>query len=316
VNELARPVCEVCRVLRHAARAALACVLACIGCDAAAEPPARWRDCTEPSCPWLVTLHPGRFLMGSPVSEVGRLPNEGPRHPVHIAYRLAVTETPITRGQFRAYVRATGRRPAGGCNAWNGRAWQVDKARDWEHPGFAQTDDDPVVCVSWHEAQAYACWLSLKTGHDYRPLSEAEWEFAARAGSAARYAFGDDERALCAHANVADRAARSALAKVQTDCDDGFAYTAPVRSFPPNAWGLYDMHGNVWQWVRDCYADQSYESAPTDGSAVQIRPCRERVLRGGGWNNGSDMQRLAYRDHDRPSGRHANTGLRLARTLP
>src|SRR5262249_50555663 len=155
------------------------------------------------------------FLMGSPASEDGRLANEGPQHTVFIAYRVALTEAPITRGQFRAYVRATRRRPMRGCNVWTGRDWRVDPARDWEDPGFAQTDEDPVVCVSWHDAQAYACWLSLRTGHSYRLLSEAEWEYAARAGSQARYAFGDDERDLCLHANVADRAAAAVLGEVQ-----------------------------------------------------------------------------------------------------
>ena len=316
MNPLARPACKAFPGRRHAARAALSCALACSACCANAEPPARWRDCPDPSCPWVVALQAGHFLMGSPASEAGRLANEGPRHLVNIAYRLAITETPITRGQFRAYVQATGRRPVRGCNAWNGRDWQVDTARDWEHPGFAQTDDDPVVCVNWHEAQAYAGWLSLRTGHPYRLLSEAEWEFAARAGSNARYAFGNDERELCAHGNVGDRAARAALGVVTIDCDDGFTYTAPVRSFPPNAWGLYDMHGNVWQWVGDCFADRGYAGAPTDGSAVQGRPCHQRVLRGGGWNNSAAVQRSAYRDHARPGGRHANAGLRLARPLP
>jgi formylglycine-generating enzyme required for sulfatase activity len=255
-------------------------------------------------------------MMGSPAQEADRLANEGPRHQVVIAYRLAVTEAPITRGQFRAYVQATGRRPIRGCNVWNGRDWQVDKVHDWERPGFAQTDEDPVVCVSWYDAQAFAGWLSRKTAQRYRLLSEAEWEFAARAGSDARYAFGDNERDLCAYGNVADRAASAVIGKVQTDCNDGFAYTAPVRSFRPNAWGLYDVHGNVWQWVQDCFADAGYQATLTGGLAMHSLPCRERVLRGGGWNNSPKVQRVAFRDHARASGRHANAGLRLARVLP
>lgn len=152
---------------------------------------ARFRDCQSPKCPWLIPLNMGSFVMGSPHDEAGRGEDESPRHHVVIAYRFAVSETEITREQFSAFVKATGYRIPSGCNVLNGEHWQFDKLRDWEHPGFDQSDEHPVVCINWHDAQAYASWLSRETGHVYRLLSEAEWEFAARAGTNTRYSFGE-----------------------------------------------------------------------------------------------------------------------------
>ena len=254
--------------------------------------------------------------MGSPASESGRYDDEGPQHPVRIDYRLAVTETEITRGQFRAFVEAT-QHDMKGCSFWDGKEWLLKAENDWLAPGFAQTDEHPVVCVSWNDAQAYAQWLSQKTRQRYRLLSEAEWEFAARAGTTARFSFGNDDSVLCVYANVADNTAKATVARWGiADCTDGHVYTAPVRSFKPNQWGLYDMHGNAWEWVQDCHWQKDYSGAPEDGSSVNDPNCTSRLLRGGAWNYGPGGARSAFRNDVDLTYRFSITGLRVTRILP
>lgn len=275
-----------------------------------AVPPAgtRFRDCEDNACPSLVVLPEGRFTMGSPAGEQGRYDDEGPQHEVRIGYRLAVMEAEVTRGQYRAFVGDT-RRVQTGC-AGGG---------NWQQPGFEQTDDHPVVCVSWDDGRAFAQWLSRRTGKAYRLLSEAEWEYAARAGSQSRYSFGDDDRKLCRFANVADRSAKAQFpVGLTVDCDDGAVHTSSVRKYQPNAFGLYDMHGNVWEWVQDCWPEgqKGYEEAPSDGSALQASACSRRLLRGGAWNSFPWSARSALRLRGDPSDRVGFTGLRLARMLP
>jgi formylglycine-generating enzyme required for sulfatase activity len=182
----------------------------------------------------------------------------------------------------------------------------------------------PVACVSWNDAKAYAAWLSKKTGRDYRLLSEAEWEYAARgrvptaAGPAPRYSFGDDETAMCRNGNVADRTARRDVFTsgrgTVFPCDDGYAYTAPTGSFLPNGFGLYDMLGNVWEWMEDCYRD-SYAGAPSDGAAWLSGDCGHRVLRGGAWFDSPALLRAAYRSWSGTGDRTNGYGFRVARTL-
>jgi formylglycine-generating enzyme required for sulfatase activity len=172
------------------------------------------------ACPWMVVVPAGNFLMGSPDSEKGRFRDEGPQHTVRIAKPFAVMEAEVTRGQFALFVKEAGYTQKGGsCK--------------WDQLSFAQTDEHPVVCVDWDGAKALATWLSQRTGKPYRLLSEAEWEYAARAGSTTRYYFGDDENDLCRYANVANCKGR---------------VTAPVKNFKPNAFKLYDMTGNAWEW--------------------------------------------------------------------
>ncbi len=169
--------------------------------------------------------------------------------------------------------------------------------------------------MNWNDAQAYARWLGQRTGQRYRLPSEAEWEYAARAGTTTRYSFGDDETRLCAYANVADRAAKSVFPTWETPrCSDGHVYTASVHSFEPNAWALHDMHGNAWEWVQDCKA--GYKGAPTDGSAVEFRECAARLLRGGAWSSIPRNTRSAVRNGSSPTNRFNFTGLRLTRMLP
>ena len=140
-----------------------------------------FRDC--PDCPDMIVVPPGHFDMGSPDSEAGRDNDEGPVHQVTVGYRFAVGVHEVTRGEFGRFVSATNRVMGNKCATWRNDRWRDESGTNWRHPGFSQTDDHPVVCVSWNDAKAYARWLSRETGQRYRLLSESEWEYVARAGS-------------------------------------------------------------------------------------------------------------------------------------
>jgi formylglycine-generating enzyme required for sulfatase activity len=249
--------------------------------DAQAAPPttasarSRQRDrFTDDSAdgPELVLLPAGRFQMGSTQEErqlaldagarKAWLEREAPVHWVDIAKPFAIGRHPVTVGQWRQFVTGT--------------RWKGASGVHWAAPGFAQDDDHPVVGVTWHDAQLYLRWLSTRTGKRYRLASEAEWEYACRAGSTTPFSFGDTIRPE--QANYDARFAWSGNASAVPRRG-----TAPVGSYPANPWGLCDMHGNVWEWVQDVM-HESYDGAPPDGGAWeeggdQLR----RVLRGGSW---------------------------------
>jgi formylglycine-generating enzyme required for sulfatase activity len=255
-----------------------------------------------PTAPKMILVHAGNFSMGSPVSEQGRNSNET-QHPVTIRHDFAVGKYAVTRAEFAAFVDATGfmSNDADGCFVYDGKDWNKSLSASWRQPGFEQFDNDPVVCVSWNDAQAYSAWLSQETGHHYRLLSESEYEFAARAGTTTAYWWGDQVdtgRANCG------------------DCGSKWdkKSTSPVGSFQANPFGLYDMNGDVWQWLNDCWND-NYRGAPTDGSAWATGNCERRVQRGGGWSNNSKYSRAALRSWDGAGIRYADNGFRLARIL-
>jgi formylglycine-generating enzyme required for sulfatase activity len=265
----------------------------------------------------MVVIPAGRFIMGSPDGEAERDPDESPMREVTFVRPFALSRTEVTRGQYAAFVRATGRETGMGCSVWSDTKWELKADASWQAPGFAQDDTHPVVCISWHDAAAYAAWLARRTGKPYRLPSEAEWEYAARAGTRTAYFSGDDPHAICAHDNGHDLTSK----KVHTgmpwppvDCDDGFAETAPVGSFPPNPFGIHDVHGNVWEWLADCYAD-SYAAAPENGTAVDAQPCAQRVYRGGGWSVERRGRRAANRGRYDPAQRYGQLGLRVALDL-
>lgn len=281
---------------------------------------ARLRDCDDDTlCPWLRVLPVQPFTMGSPDSERGRFDNEGPAHPVALAERFALMETEVTRAQFARFVAASGWVVPQGCEviSADGTTFKNQPGASWLRPGFEQAGDHPVVCVSWNDAVAYAHWLSGQTRQTYRLPTEAEWEYAVRAGSDRRYSFGDDERDLCRHANVADRTARERFPDATiADCTDGLVFTAAVRGRSANRFGLFDLHGNVWEWVADCWHD-SYRNAPVDGRSWESN-CTDRdrrVVRGGGWVGIPESTRSAFRSDGAADGRSYYTGFRLARTL-
>lgn len=293
-----------------------------------------FRDC--PACPEMVWIPPGRFIMGSeePDSNVfterpgarlyddGRYSlgledgdaDEGPRHVVHIAHFLAVAKYEVTVGEFRRFVDASGYTPTG-CTRWFGNAWQRDSTSDWNSPGHELSDTHPVVCVSWDDAQRYLQWLNERTGKIYRLLSEAEWEYVARAGSVGEWPWSKSGDSSCRHANIADQAARDKVKGasnwVVAKCRDGYGYTAPVGGFPANAFGLHDMAGNVWEWVEDCW-HEGYEGAPINGEARSSGDCGLRVLRGASWIDQPDDARVANRTSGVPGGRYDYVGFRIA----
>jgi formylglycine-generating enzyme required for sulfatase activity len=255
-----------------------------------------FRDCRD--CPLLRVLPAGKFLMGSPDRELGRQASEGPQHEVKVPHAFAIGVYDVTRGQFAVFARETGYASDPKCD------WRSPKARGQP---ISQRDSDPVVCVSWGDAQAYTKWLSSKTGHFYRLPSEAEWEYAARAGSGEPRPWGS--ASTRDFANYGSDQCCSAFAASR----DRWLYTSPVGSFRSNAFGLYDMLGDVWQRTDDCGHD-NFSGAPGDGSAwVTGGDCKLRIIRGGGWFVPLDELRSAARAADPAEFRKNDIGFRVVR---
>ena len=244
--------------------------------------------------PEMVVLPAGRFYMGC-VSGMGCSNRERPIREVSIAEPFAISIHEVTLDEYDRFTAATGR-PQVGDGGW-GRGRR------------------PAVNVSWSDAQEYVAWLSGETGGAYRLLTEAEWEYAARAGSTTQFHFGDHPMELCRHGNHADVSVPERVEWRNTLCSDRIALeTAEVGSYAPNPWGLHDIHGNVWEWVEDCW-NGTYEDAPGDGRAWTQGDCSRRVLRGGSWNNRPALLRAAGRNGVSAGERGLNIGFRVARTL-
>lgn len=254
------------------------CCVTALTSAAAAQPGKTVRDC--PSCPELVVVPAGSFMMGSNKGK----PDEKPVHKVTIAKPFAVGKFEVTFAEWDACVAA------GGCQ---------HKPLD---EGWGR-GKRPVIDVSWDFiTKQYLPWLSRKTGKTYRLLSEAEWEYAARAGTTNVYSWGDD------------------VGKGNANCDGCGSqwenkHTAPVGSFKANPFGLHDMYGNVWERVQDCHLADDYKDAPTDGSARNKKDCEAHVLRGGSWRDSPRYLRAAYRGRDNPDFRSFYDGFRVARDL-
>jgi formylglycine-generating enzyme required for sulfatase activity len=262
-----------------------------------------FRDC--PDCPEMVVVPAGSFTMGSPANEPEHYASESPQHEVTIAKPFAAGKYAVTRDEFEAFMKASGRKMDGGCYVWTGSEWKQDGAKSYRSPGFEQTGSHPVVCVNWEDATAYAAWLSKRTGKEYRLLTEAEREYAARAGAKTPFWWGS--------AISPDRANYNGNSVYKGGQNGEWRQkTMPVKSFKPNPWGLYQVHGNVYDWVEDCWHD-GYSGAPTDGSAWTAGDCRLHVLRGGSWSNFPRALRAAYRFRDWV--RNSIAGFRLARTF-
>jgi formylglycine-generating enzyme required for sulfatase activity len=286
-----------------------------VAADQALPPGSVFSDCAD--CPEMVSIAPGTFIMGSPEDERGRYDNEGPRHEVTIGRAFALGKYHVTVGQFRRFVEATGYARKDSCDVDPefDAVWKPRSGYGWWKPGFEQGDDHPAVCVNWHDAVAYVEWLNGITGARYRLPTEAEWEYAARAGTKTVHFWGDSNTTQCDYANGADVAARRKIRtwKDIAPCHDGYVATSPVGHFKPNAFGLHDMLGNAWQLVQDCYTE-SYNGAPVDGSAWQSESCKERIIRGGSWGSNPRLIRSAVRGGS-PYGRYNYVGFRLARDL-
>ena len=266
------------------------------------------RECAD--CPEMVVVPVGRFRMGDLAG--GGQSDEKPVHEVTIAEPLAVGVYEVTRGEFGRFVEATGYSAGNTCWTHEGDKWEQRTGRHWRNPGFAQTDQHPVVCVNWDDAQAYVRWLSRETGQPYRLLSEAEWEYVARAGTTTKYWWGGwlSDEADHDYANYGtDKCCKGLAAGA-----DRWVNASPVGSFEANAFDLFDTAGNVWEWVGDCWND-NYNGAPSDGSAWTSGNCGLRVLRGGSWNDFPRNLRSANRSRDDSGNRLDINGFRVARTL-
>jgi formylglycine-generating enzyme required for sulfatase activity len=267
------------------------------------------------ACPTMVVVPRGQFVMGSPKTESGHQKEEGPQHEVTIPVAFAVGKFEILKSEYETFATETARKMEG-CWAFGENSGLPEEKADlsFRNPGYEQTDKHPVACMSWEDARAYVEWLSKKTGANYRLLSEAEWEYSARAGSQQRFSYGDDPAQLCRSGNGADADASKHLPKEWTyyHCSDGYVYSATGGVYEPNSFGLYDMTGNIWEWVEDCYHD-SYVGAPTDGTAWTKKKCQEHILRGGSWSHDAQYLRLAYRCGSE-SIRYYLAGFRVART--
>lgn len=293
----------------------------------------------------FVLLPAGDFMMGSeesvdvlardyPLLERKRfleLVDEAPLHRVRISRRFYLGQYEVTVGQFRRFVEASGYRPEAEADGTGGYGYNRDyepenpirgdafegrnPAYSWRNPGFVQGDDHPVVNVSWNDALAMSRWLSEKEGVQYRLPSEAEWEYAARAGTRTRYHSGNDVISLLKIANLFDADASKNWQKWQHHAlngHDGFAFTAPAGSFAPNAFGLYDMHGNVWEWCADWYDEHYYSKSPlNDPPGPQSG--NVRVRRGGSWHTWPFYVRSSYRNWNSASTRYTLVGIRLLR---
>lgn len=293
----------------------------------------------------FVLIPSGEFMMGSdetpealakdyPMLERKRfveISDEAPVHKVRITRSFYLGQQEVTVGQFKRFLQASGYRPESERDGTGGygynRDYDPDKSEhgdafegrnlkySWRNPGFEQGDDYPVVNVTWNDAMAMSKWLSEKEGVRYRLPTEAEWEYAARAGTQTRYSSGNDVQSLLKVANVFDADAGKnwpKWASYALDGHDGFAFTAPVGSFAPNAFGLYDMHGNVWEWCADWYDDHYYARSPLndppgpESGTVHVR-------RGGSWHTWPFYVRSSYRNWNSSTTRYTLVGMRLLR---
>lgn len=328
----------------HSSIALLSCALLCA---CAAAPSSKFTKFTDATGIDFVRIPAGAFRMGSdedaqtlaqafPAYDPARftqLADEGPVHAVRITRAFWLGRHEVTVAQFRRFVEASGHVPeseADGTGGYGfnptydpgttvrGDAFEGRSPRySWRNPGFAQGDDHPVVNVTWNDAVAMARWLSAKEGVTYRLPTEAEWEYAARAGTRTRFSTGDDPRTLLKGANVFDQDAALHWPRWRAfalDGHDGQAFTAPVGRFAPNAFGLYDMHGNVWEWCADWHADDYYARSPVDDPPGP-EDGSVRVRRGGSWHTWAFYARSSFRNWNSPETRYTLVGFRLLREL-
>ena len=264
------------------------------------SPGASFSDCDR--CPDMVVIPAGEFVMGSSQKESGHS-DEKPQHKVTIANAFAVSKTEVTFDQWDACTAA------GAC----------PQAED---DGYGR-GNYPAINVSWNDAQAYVAWLSKTTGASYRLLSESEFEYAMRGGTTTAWFWGEAEASwgsskACEYANLHDESGKEAHPMYvwsHHKCDDGYGENAPTAQYKPNPFGLYDINGNVREWVADCH-QQGYEGAPTDGSVrMHQGACEARVVRGGAWVDGGSTARSAYRYAEAEDFRNYQVGFRVARGL-
>ena len=277
------------------------------------------------SAPVLVVIPTGEFVMGSPADENGHSDNEEPQRRVRIDIGFALGKDEVTVGHFREFVRATkyvsDAEKLGGSAVYEETTGRITDRRgmSWQNDyhGERAGANLPVINISWNDASAYLAWLSARTGKHYRLPSEAEFEYAERAGSSARYPWGDGnpDQVVGNFTGEGDRSpSRRSWSSAFPRYSDGYWGPAPIGSFPADKFGLYDMEGNVSEWVEDCWHD-NYVRAPRDSAAWVNPGCERRVVRGGSWGSDPDQVRSAFRTAASADTRSARVGFRVARDL-
>lgn len=324
-------------------RTALALLFALTGAPAlAAAPPAVVENSLGMT---FVPVPAGTFQMGSdetpqalaaayphyPPDRYAQLSDEAPVHTVRITRPFYLARTEVTVGQFRRFIEASGYVPESEADGTGGYGYNAaydpetsasgdafegrDRRYSWRNPGFAQDDDHPVVNISWNDAMALAQWLTRTEGRVYRLPTEAEWEYACRAGARTRYQNGDDPAGMPDVGNGFDADAAPLWPTWQVYASsrrDGNTFTAPVARYAPNAFGLYDMHGNAWEWVSDWYGEDYYAKSPTDDPQGPATG-NVRVRRGGSWHTWALYTRASYRNWNTQETRYPLVGMRLVR---
>jgi sulfatase modifying factor 1 len=282
---------------------------------------AKFRDCE--GCPEMIVVPAGTFKIGSPPDEAGRRDDEGPQMEIRIARPFAVAQYEVTRQQYEAFLRDANHPVSGNCMTDRRKpgTWAIDAETNFHDPGFPQTGKHPATCISWNDAKAYIAWLNAKADGGYRLLTEAEWEYLARAGSTTAYPWGPQIEDGCPYMNGFDQVIvdkKGDLYKGEpvsfANCSDGYLNTSPVGTYAPNAFGIYDMIGNLGEWVEDC-STQSYASMQSDGAA-ENGDCDKRMVRGGSWGTQPRQLRSAERIRYSPTDVDDSIGIRVAKSLP
>ena len=273
------------------------------------QAPVSWRATDKPlelwdgaDLPQMIVVPAGEYTQGSPETAPKRDANESPRHRVRIGYALAVGRSDITVGEYARFVADSGYATGNVCYTYEDGQFADRSPRSWRPIGREDVANSlPATCINWAEAQAYVTWLAKKTGRPYRLMTEGEFEYANRAGTTTTFWWGDE------------------VGKAHAVCNGcGSIWdkkmSAPVASFAPNAFGLYDTAGNAWSWMADCW-NKNYDGAPTDGSVRLTGDCGTRTVRGAGWGTHEWILRAARRVGDAAPGRHGSVGFRVALTL-
>jgi formylglycine-generating enzyme required for sulfatase activity len=280
------------------------------------KPGAAFKDCKD--CPEMLVIPAGGYMMGSPDGEKGRSEGEGPQHKETIPRAFAMSKFEVTVGQYRKFVDATNRDTGSSCLYYRDDKNQFEprQGATYASPGWDQGDDYPAVCLIYADAKAYAEWLSKATGQKYRLPSEAEWEYAARAGTKTARYWGDTSDQQCSYANGADQAYKKKVPDDPgfIDCSDGYKNTAPVGTFKPNTFGLYDMLGNAFEYTQDCM-NSGYDGSDHKGAAVGGGSCGKYVIRGASWGRPPNDLRSAKRVGMAPETRGVTNSIRLVREL-
>ena len=273
----------------------------------------------------MVVIPAGRFRMGCTSGRTYNA-NETPSHEAAIPIPFAMSKFEVTVADFERFIEAAGYRTlaetetAKGCRVLHfGRKrapWKWTRQRNWRKPGYRIGPNHPVACVSWLDAKTYVQWLANETGKPYRLPTETEWEYAARAGSEALFHFGNNMNLICQYGNVVDTTPipNQHTWEKHVNCSDGMAFAAPVGSYVANAFRLHDMHGNLAEWVEDCWHPQCVETA-IDGSARPASDCAKRVARGGFWGSPLNTVISAARTAMPTNYRSGGFGFRVARSL-